>query len=428
MELEWPPVRDPAAQRVWRRVLVPLAAEMRSGAAELAAPAVARMQSALPQLFPDELTVKENLASTEASLRQLAQIIELGGDPRRVELPPSTLAIARAAVQRQVALVDLMRFYRLAQELVWQWVFGRITATVTDLADLGKALELATGWIFGYVDGALVHAERAYEVEREAWLRGAAAARATAVDDILAERERDPHRASTRLRYDINRQHIAAFAWVEAVPEDGDAQPLLGTVVAEVARTAAADSSLVHPAGSLAVAAWMSRRRPFSPAELTGPEVAARPEVRLAFGDPGGGLKGFRQSHHQAAHARRVATLFGPRGAPVTHYRDIAVAALASADTEHAASFVTRVLGPLAAADEDTFRVATTLAVYLQENRSRTRAARRLIVHPNTVSYRVNQAQAILGRSIDADTLELSLALALLPALPRLAYPHTAEL
>jgi DNA-binding PucR family transcriptional regulator len=118
----------------------------------------------------------------------------------------------------------------------------------------------------------------------------------------------------------------------------------------------------------------------------------------------------------------------GSHAGPVTHYRDVAVAALASADTDHAASFVTRVLGPLAAADEDTYRVATTLAVYLQENRSRTRAARRLVVHPNTVSYRVNQAEAILGRSIDTDTLELSVALALLPALPRLAHPYATEL
>ena len=428
MELDWPPAQGPGAQRVWQQVLVPIAAELRAGAADLAERAVERMRSALPQLFPDELTVKENLASTDASLRQLAQIIEAGADPRRVELPPSTLAIARAAVRRQVALADLMRFYRMAQDLGWQWIFGRITATVSDPADLAKAIELATGWIFGYVDGALVRAERAYEVERETWLRGTAASRAAAIDDILAERERDPQRASTRLRYDINRQHLGVVAWVDTVPEDADAQPLLGPVIADVARAIAADSSLVHPAGSLAAAGWVSRRRPFTPPELTALDISERSGVRLAVGDPDGGLKGFRRTHQQASQARRVATLLGPHGTPVTRYHDVAVTALASADSDHAASFVTRVLGPLAAADEDTFRVATTLAVYLQENRSRGRAARRLIVHPNTVSYRVNQAEAILGRSIDIDTLELSVALALLPTLPRLAHSATAEL
>lgn len=417
MTLQWP-APDPDAERVWRAVLVPIAAEMRADAAELAKGAVARMREELPQLLPDEQMVTEHLVSTEASLRKLAQVIEAGADPRDVDLPPSTTAIARAVVQQQTSLADLMRNYRLSQELVWQWMHGRIVAAEPGPADLAKAIELATSWIFGYVDGALVRAEQVYESEREAWLRGAAAARAAAVDDIVAERERDPQRASSRLRYDINRQHIGVLAWVDEVPPGGDAQALLGGVVADVARAVGADNHVVHPAGSLAVAGWVSRREPF-PAGLTlgAPEQAG---VRLAFGNPDAGITGFRATHLQAAHARRVASLVGPHGERVTHYREVAVAALASADPEHAAEFVARVLGPLTADDEDTVRVAATLAVYLQENRSRTRTAGRLFVHPNTVSYRVNQAETILGRSIDTDTLELSLALALLPALPGL--------
>lgn len=420
MTLQWPVAEDAGAERVWRQVLVPIAAEMRAAAAELSAQSVARMRIELPQLLPDEQMVTEHLVSTEAGLRQLAQVIEAGADPRRVELPPSTIAIARAVVQQQVSLADLMRNYRLAQELVWQWMHARIAAAEPDPADLAKAIELATGWIFGYVDGALVRVEQIYESEREAWLRGAAAARSAAVDDILAERERDPHRASIRLRYDINRPHLGLLAWVDDVPDDGDAQALLGKVIAEVAAAAGADSHVVHPVGSLAVAGWVSRREPFTEDEVTAAGAAA-PGVRLAFGDPDAGVSGFRRTHQQAAHARRVAGLTGPDGERVTRYREVAVAALASADTEHAAAFVTRVLGPLAADDEDTARVASTLAVYLQENRSRARTAARLFVHPNTVSYRVNQAETILGRSIDVDTLELSVALALLPTLPRLA-------
>lgn len=425
MSLQWPDGADDGAERVWQRVLVPIAAEMRAGAGELAATAVARMRTELPALFPDQQMVTEHLVSTEASLRQVAQVIEAGADPRKVDLPPSTTAIARAAAQRQAPLADLMRFYRLAQELVWQWMHARIVAAEPGPADLAKAIELATGWIFGYVDGALVRAEQAYESERETWLRGAAAARATAVDDILAGRERDGHRASIRLRYDVNRRHIGVLAWVDDVPQDGDAQALLGSLIADVAAAAGADSHLVHPVGSLAVAGWLSRREPFTETPVDAPP---QPGVRLALGDPGAGLTGFRDTHLQAAHARRVAALTGPGRDRVTHYREVAVAALASADTEHAASFVTRVLGPLAAPDEDTVRVASTLAVYLEENRSRARTAKRLIVHPNTVSYRVNQAEQILGRSIDTDILELSVALALLPTLPGLAQQHTTGL
>ena len=119
--------------------------------------------------------------------------------------------------------------------------------------------------------------------------------------------------------------------------------------------------------------------------------------------------------------ARRVAELAGSRSHAVTRYRDVALAALASADPGQATEFVLRVLDPLAADDETTYRVAMTLAAYLQENRSPARAARRLTVHPNTVTYRVNQAESILGRSVDSDAAEVSVALALLPLLPGLS-------
>jgi DNA-binding PucR family transcriptional regulator len=66
--------------------------------------------------------------------------------------------------------------------------------------------------------------------------------------------------------------------------------------------------------------------------------------------------------------------------------------------------------------------------VYLEENRSPAKAAKRLTVHPNTVSYRVNQAEECLGRSIDTNTLELSVALALLPAIRGLTHRNGAEL
>jgi DNA-binding PucR family transcriptional regulator len=112
--------------------------------------------------------------------------------------------------------------------------------------------------------------------------------------------------------------------------------------------------------------------------------------------------------------------LVAPEGGPLTRYRDVAVAALCTADGDHAAAFVSGVLGSLAANDEVTYRLAMTLAVYLRQNRSRTRAAARLAVHPNTVSYRVRQAEELLGRSASADSLDLQVALTLLPALRKL--------
>ena len=87
--------------------------------------------------------------------------------------------------------------------------------------------------------------------------------------------------------------------------------------------------------------------------------------------------------------------------------------ALATANIDQARAFVARELGALAAADDTTRRLAATVRTYLDENGSRARTAKRLNIHENTVSYRLRQAEEILGRSVDKRTLELRVALTL---------------
>jgi PucR C-terminal helix-turn-helix domain/GGDEF-like domain len=432
MEVEWPPAREPAAQRVWREVLQPTAVQMRAAAGELSDRIVSDIRAEMPELFPDAQTIQEALGSTEESLRLLAQIIQVAADPKQAELPPSTLAIARSAVWRHVPLADHMRFYRLAQDQVWRWLLSRITAASRDAVDQATALELTTGWLFAFVDRAMTRANQAYEIERETWMRGAAAARAAAIEDILYDRERDSQTASKRLRYDVARHHIGVIAWVDQIPDTGDALSILSAAVADLARSLTAETTITHPSGSLAVAAWLSGRRGFPTDRTDILENRARKPclpngVSIAVGEPGYDLKGFRRTHIQAGHARRVAWLVAPQRGSVTRYRDVAIAALCTKDTDHAAEFVSDILGPLSADDEVAFRLAMTLDTFLRENQSRTRAAARLSIHPNTVSYRVRQAEELLGRSVTADSLDLQVALALLPALRRIEQDRPAE-
>ncbi|MEB4395370.1 helix-turn-helix domain-containing protein, partial [Mycobacterium ulcerans] len=49
-------------------------------------------------------------------------------------------------------------------------------------------------------------------------------------------------------------------------------------------------------------------------------------------------------------------------------------------------------------------------------------------VHPNTVSYRVHQAEELLGRTIDIGALDLSVALTLLPAMRAMTQRSGGEL
>ncbi len=418
-------MRDPDAYRVWQAVLRPAAAQMRAGSAELAERVLARVRAEVPALFPDVQVVSEAAASTEESVRQLAQIIEVAADPTRAELPPSTQAIFRSAVWRNVPVADHLRFYRLAQDEVWNWLFTRIVASSQDADEQALAVQLATGWVFAFVDRAMTRANQAYEVERENWMRGAAATRAAAIDDIVGNRERDSHTATRRLRYDLARHHVGFIAWLDRDPEHADALPTLSSAIADLARNVQADATITHPSGSLAVAAWFSGARAFADGCVDylasgAPGLAMPRTMRIAVGETGFDLKGFRQTHVEASHSRRVASLIAAVDQPITRYNDIAVTALCTANAEHAAAFITAVLGPLADTDDVTSRLATTLACYLRENLSRTRAAEHLHVHPNTVSYRVRQAEELLGRNVADDSLDLQVALSLLPTLARL--------
>ena len=60
-----------------------------------------------------------------------------------------------------------------------------------------------------------------------------------------------------------------------------------------------------------------------------------------------------------------------------------------------------------------------TLRVYLEEDRVQRRAAARCFIHVNTVVYRINRIQQLLGRTLDdpATVFDLTLALRILDVL-----------
>ena len=423
-EPEWSPLREPAAERVWRDVLQPIAGNLRQTAAAVADETVSLVRGEVPELFADAQTLDEAMTSTEESLRLFAQVMEVGGDPAHSDLPPSTLAILRSAVWRQIPLSWHTRFYRLSVEHVWRLLHRRIVDETPEGPDRALAVDLATTMLLQFVDRALTRADEAYEIERETWLQGAAASRSAAIDDVLADRDHDVSSLSTRLRYDLTRHHVGVIVWVD--PSSGGTGSLaaLSEVVADLARANGAEASITHPLGSSAIAGWFSSRRAFGPDVKLSREKKGAPAVpvgvKVAAGESAHGIDGFRLTHTQAGHARRVAALRGPEGTDITRYEDVAVIALCAADPEHATRFVRQTLGPLAVDDESTFRLAMTLHVYLRENRSRSRAAAELSVHPNTVDYRVRQAEELLGRGIDENSLDLRVALMMLPVLTSL--------
>jgi DNA-binding PucR family transcriptional regulator len=134
---------------------------------------------------------------------------------------------------------------------------------------------------------------------------------------------------------------------------------------------------------------------------------------RAALGIPADGLDGMRRSYEEARSARRVAEVMGARPGSITRYSSAALTAVLTADPGEAVRFAEIQLGALADPDDAMTRLRATVRVYLEENLSPARTARRLGIHQNTVVYRVKRAEEILGREVSSSPLELGVALRL---------------
>jgi DNA-binding PucR family transcriptional regulator len=233
---------------------------------------------------------------------------------------------------------------------------------------------------------------------------------------LLDRAQVDVRQAEGQLGYRLGRTHLAFVVWGEAEDnERGDDLGMIERVASEIGNGQAPGQPLLVPFGTDLVAGWIGGPGLPSPADLEEIRIASAVEagLQVGFGSPADGVAGFRQSHLQAKHALRVALLGRARPGSVTVYERVALTALASADLEHARDFVASELGPLAADDDTTRRLAATLRVYLEERSSPKRAAKRLGVHENTIPNRIRAAQALLPRPIEERMPEYLVALRL---------------
>ena len=270
-------------------------------------------------------------------------------------------------------------------------------------------------WIFAYVEAIERRLIDIYVSEREQWVRDAAAVRAIEVRALLAGAAVDVAAVSLRLGYELDRFHVGFVVWSE---ETGERPGETGSLFAEMERTAAAVAKSLGAGVPLTVAegrhlaCWAGRRTEPDLSRLRLPRTRAR-GIAVAAGTPAPGVEGFVLSHREALLARRVTHLRGDGGGTVAAYPDLALEALLAEDPEAARRFAARELGPLAAGDDATVRLAATVAIFLEEGSSFVGAGRRLGIHANTVSYRIRRAESLLGRPLTERQLELRVALRL---------------
>src|SRR5262249_12909246 len=139
------------------------------------------------------------------------------------------------------------------------------------------------------------------------------------------------------LGYRLRQHHLGVVAWITGASPGGDALSLLERVTGEVAVQVRCDGKLMFVPQDESTA-WaglpLGGRNDIVLSEVNIGDIAGGDRIRLAFGEPGVGMDGFRRTHQQALSAQAVALAAGPAVLPVTTFAEVAPLALMTGSLE----------------------------------------------------------------------------------------------
>jgi len=382
--------------------------------AELSADIYGLIVRDIPQLRSDKRVLALLDSSVAENVSTMLHILQHGIDLEKVHAPAAAEEYARRLAQRGVPIAALLRAYRIGSARFEDWCLQEL-GRQTDSASVVSAAGLRiAGIVASYIDQVSEEVVSAYESEKENWLRNQSAARAARVRALLRDEQADVSSSEAILGYRLRQHHVGVVTWIIGAPGGGDALGRLERVTAEVAAEAQCEGKPIFiPQDEFSAWAWLplGARRDIVLPGLGAKGTSAADTIRFAFGEPAPGLPGFRRTHQQALSAHAVALAAGPSGPLVTSFGEVAPLALMSGSIELLQAWVTETLGALADDDEHNARLRDTLRIFLQENGSYKTTAERLLLHKNTVQYRVRKAEETLQRPIGPDRLQIELAL-----------------
>jgi DNA-binding PucR family transcriptional regulator len=387
--------------------LVPRTAEMSADIYQL-------IVREIPQLRSDKRVLELLEASVAENVATVLHILQHGIDLEKVHAPAAAAEYARRLAQRGVPVAALLRAYRIGSARFEDWGLQELGRRINDAAVVSAAGLRIAAILASYIDKVSEELVSAYESEKENWLRNQSVARAARVRALLRNEPVDVDSAEAILGYRLRQRHLGVVTWITGPAAGGDSIGRLERATTEMAAGVHCDARpMFIPQDEFSAWAWLPLgvRRDIAVAAADIKSVPGADRIRFAVGEPAPGVAGFRRTHQQALNAQAVALAARPSGQPVTSFADVAPLALMSGSIELLQAWVIETLGTLADDDEQSARLRDTLRIFLQENGSYKTTAERLVLHKNTVQYRVRKAEEGLGRSVSQDRLHIELAL-----------------
>ncbi|NMI01150.1 PucR family transcriptional regulator [Pseudonocardia acidicola] len=333
-------------------------------------------------------------------------------DPHTVDAPSSATSYARRLAQRDVPLSALLRAYRLGQAKFLDTALSE--AVRLNRADTSETMIALVNVVAVYIDRVCEQVARAYEEERERWVSSRGVLRQHWITQLLHDPSPDIRQAETALGYRLGRTHLAVEGWIDRATPPDDVMGVFDRLTSVLQKVLAARGpALSVPTDERDVRIWFPVAADQDlDAGLVARELdGARLPVRVALGSPRPGLDGFRRSLRNASRAKKLAVSAGENAPRAVAFGQIAPVALLADEPQELADFVADTLGDLALDDRRQEGLRETLRLFLATNRSYVATAEQLMVHRNTVHYRIQQIVEKYLPDLDRDPLELQLAL-----------------
>jgi hypothetical protein len=365
----------------------------------------------IPELRDDKPVLALLASSVHSNIGTCLQVMQHQIDLSAVQAPAAALEYARRRAQRGTPLTALLRAYRLGHACFSDWVLKELAQQTNDVQMITAATLSMSRIVAGYVDQTSEEIVAAYTRERENWLRNRSAARAARIRDLLSGERINLSATEATLGYRLRQYHVGVVCWAGDATAAVDNITRLEHAISQVAGKAACSGDPVFlPRDESSAWAWLPLgiRDTFDAAGASTSGVDG--DIHFAFGDAAKGATGFRLTHRQAVAAQAVALAPGspPRAVAFSEVAPVAMM-LGSADLLRA--WVLSTLAGLAADDDHHARLRDTLLVFLQSGGSYKTTAERLMLHKNTVQYRVRKAEESLGRPMGENRHDVELAL-----------------
>jgi len=368
--------------------------------------------SDIPELRGDDIVEKLLDASIEENVATLLHVFEHGSPPDDIGAPAAAVEYARRLAQRGVPIIALIRAYRVGHGRFLSRCIDELGARSQDASLTAAVTSRMADVSFRYIDRVSEEVISAYQHERDNWLLTQTAVRAARVRVLLGGQPIDIDATESALGYRLRQRHIGLIAWVTDTPRGSEGLTRLDQLASAAARVLGSPGRpLFVPRDETLAWIWLAA----SGDMVVSGEALAKAfdngdsSVRIVAGEPGYGLDGFRLTHQQAVRTQDLALAAKP-GSRLTTFANVGAVALICADMSAARSWVWGMLADLALDDEPHARLRETLQVFLSTG-SYTTTAERLVLHKNSVQYRIRKAEDALGGPISDRGADLELAL-----------------